>query len=35
VQAGDDATARTGSLLLGAVAIVVLILVTQVFARRR
>jgi len=35
VQAGDDATARTGSLLLGAVAIVMLILVTQVFARRR
>lgn len=35
VQAGDDAAARTGSLVLGAVAVVVLILVTQVFARRR
>ncbi len=35
VQAGDDATARTGSLVLGAIAVVVLILVTQVFARRR
>jgi molybdate transport system permease protein len=35
VQAGDDAAARTGSLVLGAVAIVVLVLVTQVFGRRR
>ena len=34
VQAGDDATARTGSLVLGAIAIVVLLLITQVFARR-
>lgn len=35
VQAGDDALARTGSLVLGAIAIVVLLLVTQVFARKR
>ena len=35
VQAGDDAMARTGSLVLGAIAIVVLLLVTQVFARKR
>ena len=35
VQAGDEATARTGSLVLGAIAVVVLFLVTQVFARRR
>jgi len=35
VQAGDDATARTGSLVLGAIAVVVLVLLTQVFARRR
>ena len=34
VQAGDDTTARTGSLVLGAIAIVVLLLITQVFARR-
>ena len=34
VQAGDDATARTGSLVLGAIAVVVLLLITQVFARR-
>lgn len=35
VQAGDEATARTGSLVLGAIAVVVLIFVTQIFARRR
>lgn len=35
VQAGDEATARTGSLVLGGIAAVVLIFVTQVFARRR
>jgi molybdate transport system permease protein len=35
VQAGDQATARTGSLVLGGIAVVVLIFVTQVFARRR
>jgi molybdate transport system permease protein len=35
VQAGDDATAHTGSLVLGAIAVVVLIFVTQIFARRR
>jgi molybdate transport system permease protein len=35
VQAGDEATARTGSLVLGSIAVVVLIFVTQVFARRR
>ena len=35
VQAGDEATARTGSLVLGGNAVVVLIFVTQVFARRR
>jgi molybdate transport system permease protein len=35
VQAGDQATARTGSLVLGSIAVVVLIFVTQVFARRR
>lgn len=35
VQAGDEATARTGSLVLGAIAVVVLFLVTQVFSRRR
>ena len=35
VQAGDEATARTGSLVLGGIAVVVLIFVTQVFARRR
>jgi molybdate transport system permease protein len=35
VQAGDDAAARTGSLVLGAIAILVLVLVTQVFGRRR
>ena len=34
VQAGDDATAQTGSLILGAIAVVVLLLITQVFARR-
>ncbi|MFZ9730819.1 MAG: molybdate ABC transporter permease subunit [Ilumatobacteraceae bacterium] len=34
VQAGDDAAARTGSLVLGAIAVVVLLLITQVFARR-
>ncbi|MEY4400166.1 MAG: molybdate transporter permease subunit [Actinomycetota bacterium] len=34
VQAGDEATARTGSLLLGAIAVAVLLLITQVFARR-
>ncbi len=34
VQAGDDTTARSGSLVLGAIAIVVLLLITQVFARR-
>ena len=35
VQAGDEATARTGSLVLGGIAVVVLIFVTQVIARRR
>ena len=35
VQAGDDAAARTGSLVLGAIAVVVLVLVTQMFASRR
>ena len=35
VQAGDEATAHTGSLVLGGIAVVVLIFVTQVFARRR
>jgi molybdate transport system permease protein len=35
VQAGDEATARTGSLVLGSIAVVVRIFVTQVFARRR
>lgn len=35
VQAGDEALARTGSLVLGAIAVVVLLLVTQVFARKR
>lgn len=35
VQSGDGDTARTGSLVLGAVAVVVLLVVTQVFARRR
>jgi len=35
VQAGDQATARTGSLVLGGIAVVVLIFVTQIFARRR
>jgi molybdate transport system permease protein len=35
VQAGDDATARTGSLVLGVIAVVVLLLITQVFARRQ
>lgn len=35
VQAGDEAAARTGSLVLGAIAVVVLFLVTQVFSRRR
>ena len=35
VQAGDQATARTGSLVLGGIAVIVLIFVTQVFARRR
>ena len=35
VQAGDEATARTGSLVLGGIAVVVLIFVTQIFARRR
>lgn len=34
VQAGDESTARTGSLLLAAIAIVVLLAVTQ-FAGRR
>lgn len=33
VQAGDDATAGTGSLLLGAIAIVVLLAVTQYSSR--
>lgn len=35
VQSGDEATARTGSLVLAAIAVAVLILVTHVFARRR
>lgn len=35
VQAGDASTARSGSLLLGAIAVVVLLLVTQTFSRRR
>lgn len=35
VQAGDEAAARTGSLVLGAIAVVVLVLVTQMFASRR
>jgi len=35
VQAGDEATARLGSLVLAGIAVVVLILVTHVFARRR
>lgn len=35
VQAGDEAAARTGSLVLGGIAVVVLIFVTQIFARRR
>ena len=35
VQAGDEATARTGSLVLAGIAVVVVIFVTQVFARRR
>lgn len=35
VQAGDEATARTGSLVLGVVAVVVLVMVTQIFSRRR
>ena len=35
VQAGDEATARTGSLVLGGIAVVVLIFVTQIFERRR
>jgi molybdate transport system permease protein len=34
VQAGDDTTARTGSLLLAGVAVVVLLVVTQSAARR-
>lgn len=34
VQAGDDATARAGSLLLAAVAVVVLLAVTQFSTRR-
>lgn len=34
VQAGDEATARTGSLVLGVIAVAVLLLITQVFARR-
>lgn len=35
VQAGDDATARVGSLVLGGIAVVVLVIVTQIFSRRR
>jgi molybdate transport system permease protein len=35
VQAGDEATARVGSLVLGGVAVVVLVIVTQIFSRRR
>jgi molybdate transport system permease protein len=35
VQAGDETAARTGSLVLGAIAVVVLVLVTQMFASRR
>lgn len=35
VQAGDESTARTGSLVLAAVAVVVLLAVTQFSARRR
>jgi len=34
VQAGDDSTARTGALLLAAIAVVVLLAVTQLSARR-
>ncbi|MEX2627857.1 MAG: molybdate ABC transporter permease subunit [Ilumatobacteraceae bacterium] len=34
VQAGDDATARNGSLLLAAIAVVVLLVVTQLSVRR-
>jgi molybdate transport system permease protein len=34
VQAGDDSTARTGSLVLAGIAIVVLLAVTQLSARR-
>lgn len=34
VQAGDDATARTGALLLASIAVVVLLAVTQLSARR-
>lgn len=35
VQSGDSSTASTGSLLLAAIAVVVLILITQVFGRRK
>lgn len=35
VQAGDEATARAGSLVLGGIAVVVLVIVTQIFSRRR
>ena len=35
VQAGDEATARVGSLVLGGIAVVVLVIVTQIFSRRR
>lgn len=34
VQAGDDATARTGSLLLGAIAVAVLVVVSRAGTRR-
>lgn len=35
VQAGDEATARVGSLMLGVIAVFVLLIVTQIFSRRR
>lgn len=35
VQAGDDTTARVGSMVLGVIAVVVLVIVTQIFSRRR
>jgi molybdate transport system permease protein len=35
VQTGDDSTARTGSLVLGAVAVVVLLAVTRFSTPRR